>query len=139
MLENKYTVLLNFSSKFCTSVVSQQWEWSLLKIQTGTLFSTIQLLTAHKFFSYQIFNLFKKFYLQIRLRRSCFKYHCCCGEQQNLRESLKMLYSKKRIFTFVLTSWSAKLPYIEQSRDYRQHSTKYGENLKKYCEFAFSS
>lgn len=86
-----------------------------------------------------IFNLFKKFYLQIRLRRSCFKYHCCCGEQQNLRESLKMLYSKKRIFTFVLTSWSAKLPYIEQSRDYTQHSTKYGTNLKKYCEFAFSN
>lgn len=49
-----------------------------------------------------------------------------------------MLYSKKWIFTFILTSWSAKLPYTEQSSDYRQHSTKYGENLKKYCEFAFS-
>lgn len=47
MLENKYTVLLNFPSKFGTSFLSQQWEWFLLRIQTGTLFSTIQFLPMH--------------------------------------------------------------------------------------------
>lgn len=50
-----------------------------------------------------------------------------------------MLYSKKWIFTFILRSWSAKLPYTKQSNGYRQRGTKHLENLKKYCEFTFSS
>ena len=42
-----------------------------------------------------------------------------------------MVYSKKGIFTFSLTTWSAKLPYTEQSNGYRQHGTKYAQELKK--------
>lgn len=147
MLENKYTVLLNFPSKFGTQVVRQQWEWSLFKsrlVPYFPLFSyywgviLFSLLTVHKLFSYQIFNLFKKLYLQIRLRRSCFKYPLLRWATIFQGKS-EMLYSKKWIFAFILTSWSAKLPYTKQSNDYRQHGTKYLENLKKYCEFASSS
>lgn len=47
-----------------------------------------------------------------------------------------MLYCKKGIFTFSLTTWSAKLPYTEQSNDYMAPIME--GNLKKYHVFVFS-
>lgn len=138
MMENKYTVLLNFPSTFGTKVVRQQWEWSLFKSRLVPYFPLFShywgvilssLLTVHKLFSYQIFNLLKKLYLQIRLRSSHFKYPLLWWATRFQGKSENAVL-QKMTFTFILISWSAKLPYTKQSNDYRQHGTKYLENLK---------
>lgn len=138
MMENKYTVLLNFPSMFGIKVVRQQWEWSLFKSRLVPYFPLFSyywgvilssLLTVHKLLSYQIFNLFKKLYLQIRLRRSHFKYPLLWWATRFQGKSENAVL-QKMTFTFILTSWSAKLPYTKQSNNYRQHGTKYLENLK---------